>query len=438
MVGNTYSYTQDTWASDIQLAHSKGIDAFALNFGSDDWQPQRIADAYAAAEASGTGFKLFVSMDMTVNQCASTGNADSLFNTFVGPYLNHPNQMQYQGKPIVSTFSGENCMFGQSDTNSGWLYFTSKGSMFFLPAFNNDPKTAASWSAVDGLFPWNSGWNYQPQNEAVIDATVIAELGNKPYMAAVSPAFFTHYGADSFNKNWVFPSDAFWYANRWALLVSQRNMFDLIEITTWNDYGESSYVGPLNGAMPTGTTWATGYDHTPLLDVASYYITAFKTGNTPDITQDAIYIWSRPHLKDASAPDPIGKPDFADSTDDLIYALVFATSSADVQVCAGSNCQSFTANPGVNQFTVGMNPGSGMSATLSRNGQTVVSVDGGDFVVEASPSLYNYNIAVVGATGNGAPNGSSSSPGSSGSDSSATSSSSSASATSTSPSKCKA
>ena len=45
MVGNTYPYTVDNWASDIQLAHANGIDAFALNIGSDSWQPQRVADA---------------------------------------------------------------------------------------------------------------------------------------------------------------------------------------------------------------------------------------------------------------------------------------------------------------------------------------------------------------------------------------------------------
>ena len=31
MVGNTYPYTQDTWASDIALAQANGIDGFALN-----------------------------------------------------------------------------------------------------------------------------------------------------------------------------------------------------------------------------------------------------------------------------------------------------------------------------------------------------------------------------------------------------------------------
>ena len=40
-----------------------GIDGFALNVGINDWEPQRVADAYTAA--SGTSFKLFLSFDMT-------------------------------------------------------------------------------------------------------------------------------------------------------------------------------------------------------------------------------------------------------------------------------------------------------------------------------------------------------------------------------------
>ena len=45
MVGNAYPYTPKMWEADITLAHANGIDAFALNVGSDDWQPARVADA---------------------------------------------------------------------------------------------------------------------------------------------------------------------------------------------------------------------------------------------------------------------------------------------------------------------------------------------------------------------------------------------------------
>lgn len=45
MVGNTFPYTTADWSADIALAHASGIDGFALNMGSDDWQPARVADA---------------------------------------------------------------------------------------------------------------------------------------------------------------------------------------------------------------------------------------------------------------------------------------------------------------------------------------------------------------------------------------------------------
>ena len=45
MVGNTYPYTQDTWASDIALAQANGIDGFALNVGTDSWQVTQVASA---------------------------------------------------------------------------------------------------------------------------------------------------------------------------------------------------------------------------------------------------------------------------------------------------------------------------------------------------------------------------------------------------------
>lgn len=48
MVGNTFPYTAQSWLNDIILAHASGIDAFALNMGSDDWQPARVADAWVS------------------------------------------------------------------------------------------------------------------------------------------------------------------------------------------------------------------------------------------------------------------------------------------------------------------------------------------------------------------------------------------------------
>ncbi len=61
---------------------------------------------------------------------------------------------------------------------------------------------------------------------------------------AVSPWFSTHFGPEvSYSKNWVFPGDLLWH-RRWEDILSLQPQF--IEIVTWNDYGESHYIGPLD------------------------------------------------------------------------------------------------------------------------------------------------------------------------------------------------
>lgn len=50
-----------------------------------------------------------------------------------------------------------------------------------------------------------------------------------------------------------------------------RNEFDLVELITWNDYGESHYQGPIHGAQPNSQAWVNGFDHSreydPVKDV---------------------------------------------------------------------------------------------------------------------------------------------------------------------------
>jgi glucan endo-1,3-alpha-glucosidase len=64
IVGNTYNFTPSTWSSDVTLAHTSSIDGFALNIGNQPWEPARVQSAYDAAASSGTGFKMFLSLDM--------------------------------------------------------------------------------------------------------------------------------------------------------------------------------------------------------------------------------------------------------------------------------------------------------------------------------------------------------------------------------------
>lgn len=70
-----------------------------------------------------------------------------------------------------------------------------------------------------------------------------------------------HYGPDTYNKNWIYRSDDWLLAERWELLINNRDSIPFVEIITWNDYGESHYVGPIEGDQPNSQAWVDGFDH---------------------------------------------------------------------------------------------------------------------------------------------------------------------------------
>ncbi|KAI0345808.1 glycoside hydrolase [Trametopsis cervina] len=450
MVGNTYPYTQDDWKEDIQLAHSSGIDGFALNIGTDDWQPTQVDSAYAAAQASGTDFKLFISFDMSVFPCSSPDHAAALRN-YITKYASHPNQLKYNGRSFASTFAGESCAFGQDNVADGWkTQFTQHpelsgaNAVHFVPSFFVDPATFGQYSgAANGQLNWNSAWNValtaQNANSDLssvglnlfsaaanaIDSIVnkLASLvlppdtdtqyvnglkslntndGPATYMATVSPWFFTHYSPQTYNKNFIYLADSHLYNARWEYLFQHRDEVDLVEIVTWNDYGESHYISKIKGDQPNSQSWVDGFDHTAFLEMTSYYATAYKTGSYPAINQDQVFLWARPHTANANAPDSVGKPDNFQLTQDVLWAVVFATAPGTVELhTSDSVSQTFQVQTGVNKLSTPLTDGGYMRGVLTRNGQTVVDLKPADYNFTSTPELYNYNVYTAHATASG-------------------------------------
>ncbi|WRT64077.1 uncharacterized protein IL334_001005 [Kwoniella shivajii] len=392
MVGNTYPYTQSNWASDISAAKAAGIDGFALNMGSDSWQVDRISDAFSAAGSS--GFKLFLSLDMTVLPCGS-GDASNLVN-LVKKFAGLSAQATHNGKVLVSTFAGSDC--GLNWKNDFVNSLSSSGvDIFFVPSIFSNPSTFSSNDWMDGELNWNSGWPMGADDlDTSSDSTYLSALGDKEYWGAVSPFFFTHFSPSTWNKNWLYRSDDWLYATRWEALIGMRDKVKSVEILTWNDYGESSYIGPIEGALPAGSdVWTNGYEHTALSSLTSYYSTAFKTGSYPSITQDEIIMWARPHPHDATATsDSTGKPTGWNYTQDYLWAIVFATADSSVTLTSGSNSQTFSVSKGLNKLKLSMSAGS-ISGSISRSGSTVASYNAGSsFTYTTSPATYNYNYFV--------------------------------------------
>lgn len=143
------------------MAGKKGIDGFVLNVGSDSWQPARVADAFAAAQKDGRGFKLFMSFDMGSIPCAGPGDA-TLLRNYVTTYQSHPNQLKYKGGILVSTFAGENCRFGAGNLNEGWRQALKTGlpPIHFVPSFFVDPATFGGLTVMDGAFGVSNLFRY--------------------------------------------------------------------------------------------------------------------------------------------------------------------------------------------------------------------------------------------------------------------------------------
>ncbi|KAF8334986.1 glycoside hydrolase family 71 protein [Cantharellus anzutake] len=448
MVGNAFPYTLDDWLNDIKLASANHIDAFVLNIGSDSWQPARVNDAYTAAQQSGTGFKMLISFDMTAMPCASSADADAL-RQYVTKYSNHPAQLMYNGKALFSTFSGNTCLFGTGSTSDGWSTVFNGANVAFVPSFFTDPSQFGSIGGIlDGMVNWNSGWPIdlkasdlpsnlahatdvpstdlpQPIDSMTSDDQYLVGLGLPPttqdpaqngkiYMPAVSPWFYTHYGANSYNKNWIYLSDDHLYAKRWENLVTKRDHIPIVQIISWNgsslslsypgsylqlhlDFGESHYIGPIEGAQPNSEAWVDGFDHQAWLTLTRYYAQAFKTGAYPTPLDDKVVIWARPHSKLATSSDPVGKPRDWELVSDSLWAWVLLKDPATV-VLSTSPCNSRTFNmaAGLNKVSIPLAPGGPLSAEVTRNGQQVLSVQSQNYTYqETNVPTYNFNAFVV-------------------------------------------
>ncbi|KZW03361.1 glycoside hydrolase [Exidia glandulosa HHB12029] len=387
------TYTLQDWVNDINLAKATGIDAFALNIGTDSFTDTQLSLAYTAANAN--GFKLFISFDFAASPGFGTN-----FQTEVVPRLQTyaPNgaNVVWNNKALVSTFSGDG--FDWSGVRSA--VSTQLEIIPFYQAANINP-------SIDGLFNWQA-WpsaNNQPVNTPMntsADVFYKSQLNGKPYMMNVSPWFYTHYSPQSFNKNFLFKSD--------TLLIDRLNQVlqiqpDLLEIATWNDYGESHYIGPLHEDRPqlyspasngeSAASWVSGFPHDAWRDIIKPYIAAYKNGGAVQISSFEIVYWYRPFPKAISCSDPrLGPPTGSNIPDDAVWAAVLAPTAGTVlTISVGGFSSNFTVPAGVNYFEGNFAAGQ-PSFTLKQNGNTILSGTASKAIQTSNCPSYNFNAFV--------------------------------------------
>ncbi|KAJ5129956.1 CAZyme family GH71 [Penicillium bovifimosum] len=407
MIGITSNrHSASDYDDDMRRAKSLGIDAFALNIGVDPYTDQQLQFAYDSA--ANNDMKVFLSFDFNWYHTDQT----SAIGQKIAQYASRPAQLIVDDKVFVSSFAGD-------ELNVAALRAAVGRSIFFAPNFH--PSQGTNIAQVDGLLNWmawpNNGNNKAPtpgHNISVADGDreYINALNGKAYVAPASPWFFTHFGSEvSYSKNWNFPSDLLWY-DRWNEILAMKPRF--VEIITWNDYGESHYIGPLNSPHTDdgASKWVNDMPHDGWLDISKPYIAAFKAGeSSPNryITSDELVYWYRPAPRgvDCDATDTcmgpanngsgnyfIGRPDGWQTMSDSVFVVSLLTSPASIEVHSGDYVYNYDAPAGASAKAVPMGVGS-QRFTVTRNGQSVLSGTSlKDIINGCVCGLYNFNAYV--------------------------------------------
>ncbi|KAK5123833.1 hypothetical protein LTR85_002469 [Meristemomyces frigidus] len=408
MVTNSGNYTTSTWADEFALAQTARIDAFALNMGvGDSANEQGVADAFAAA--AGTGFQLFFSFDYAANGAWAESDVIQYLTT----YGSNSAHYQYDGKPFVSTFEG-------TENADDWTSIKASTNCFFVPDWSSVGAAAAlelNGGIADGLFAWSAWPSGDLSMDTSTDTSYVDALAGKPYMMAVSPWFFTN--LPGYGKNWLWNGDDLWY-DRWKEVLSVEPEF--VEILTWNDYGESHYIGPLReGAFAAFYYGGAPYNYAADMPHDAWRVTLpFSVGlyvdGTSAISQELLTVWYRPNPGSACATGGTtgnsasqGQEEFQpyDVVEDAVfYSALLASAPSSVSVSIGGVSQAGTwrnvpdSGVGLYHGSVPFNGNTGeVMVTVIGGAGTIAMAGDQDITTDCTNGVENWNAWVGNATG---------------------------------------
>ncbi|KAJ6006733.1 carbohydrate-binding module family 24 protein [Penicillium sp. IBT 35674x] len=415
MVSNTAGYEVSDWEDHMTAANDAHIDAFALNIANgEDTTDTSLGNAFLAAE--NIGFKLFFSFDYAGNGAWDKAVVISLLQDYAGTSQTY---WYHNDQPLCSTFEGP-------ENAADWVDIKEETNCFFVPDWSSLGAKVAMEQAsgvADGLFSW-AAWPYGDSDmDTYGDASYQQFLDGKPYMMPVSPWFFTN--MPGYDKNWLWRGDDLWY-DRWQQVLFLAPEF--VEIISWNDYGESHYIGPsydIHNDLADATyvafgkdygdspfNYAEAYDHSGWRSLLPFLIDTYKE-NATTITEEGVSAWYRLNAAGECASDggTTGNTvsqlqleyEPQDIPQDKIFYSALLGSTAEVQVTVGGVDLGATwihtpsGDAGIYHGSVAFTGHSGgVAITITRAGSTVVSIDGEDISSGCSNTLgiENWNAWV--------------------------------------------
>ncbi|CRK37986.1 hypothetical protein BN1708_007593 [Verticillium longisporum] len=381
MLSNTAGFTVADYQREIGLAQEAHIDGFAVNFSMDeDTTDANLPLFFTAAESE--GFKLFLSFDYAGNGAWPQGTVI----TMIKKYAASSAYFRRGSQPLVSTFEG--------------------------------PKSSSDWPTIKKETGW-AAWAEGPNRKNTeVDASYLDFMKGMPYMMPVAPWFYTN--MPGFDKNWLWRGDHTWF-DRWAHIWYLQPEF--VQIISWNDYGESHYIGPLDErqysafAANRGNSpfnYVRDMPHDGWRDMLPYVIDTYKN-NISTVSRETLTTWYRLNPGSAcssggttgntpSQHQTVYSP--AELSEDRIFYSALLGSNAAATVSIGGKAQAQWAWDSIPDGGVGIYHGSvpfngatgEVVVTLSKGG---LSVKGPAITTDCSKNagLNNWNAWVGSSKG---------------------------------------
>ncbi|KAI0123459.1 glycoside hydrolase [Xylariales sp. AK1849] len=408
----TLNSTTTHAATDVNTALSMGLAGFALNVGDPtaNWSTDAIKQVFDAA--ANTEFKLFFSLDLAQESDAYA------FTDLINEYIS--NSAYYvagsNGHPFLSTFSAA------GTSASYWPAFlgTLNSEVYFVPDFDDSDdyytdinSWMSSWSSVvDGVFSWETAWPGRSETAANVSTEVDEEIlaaatsAGKDYMIGLSSLQYKHWSGNHYYRVGEVN-----LPQRMEEILALETQPAFVEIMTWNDAGESHYIGELwyEGLTDDILAYANNDDfgHTGWQSLISSFITAFKNGDDATRMQprngaDMIgSMWYRTILKDAScSSDSLGRPAGAGAAKDAVnWAIVVADGVTDAAAQVWSNgvlVGKTALSSGLNYgSTPGMATGIQYLEVVDSDYTILMSTQGTVEVTEDTSGICNFNYQVA-------------------------------------------
>ncbi|VWD20565.1 glycoside hydrolase family 71 [Burkholderia lata] len=375
----------DQYVREMQDAMAAGIDGFALNCGGwsafEPYYKRRVVAMYDAADRFDGAFTLFVSAD---------GRAQDELEDIVRTVRERRAQLMVDGRPMLSAYA----LGGLEGTRAQSLLETAQRlRAYFVPhrfPSTGEREIAPDMAAdvverigpADGYFYFGAAG--APSLLARSTRALAPALHNagKAFMAPVTPYYR---GLPRGTNYRAFETNGFaGMAEEWRAAIESHATW--VQIVTWNDWAESTYVAPTGRARQPvvyDTRFGPILSHEGYLRASRYYIRWFKTGSPPPIVRDELFYFYR--LSPAAQGEihtngPVAPNDAPPSMPqgpllDRVFACVFLTHPARLTIGQDGREDHHPLPAGISFVDVPSLPGR-PRFTLVRDGRVVLDRTG--------------------------------------------------------------